>query len=282
MHLIPLESVTYWSLFAITFLGAAIWESVRPWSRLSTPAERRWGNHGIILVACTVISVTLLRISPVVAAVLVAGNKFGVLNKAWAPFVVRCGIAILVLDFVKYAMHRAYHAVPWLWRVHQVHHSDPEFDVSTGLRVHPIEVILNQGSYLAAIAVLAPPPVAVLIAELLSCAESFIGHANASLPRWAEHPVRSVFITPTMHRVHHSEVAQEQFKNLGDIFPWWDRLLGTYLDAPAAGDDRIVTGLQGFQQESSLGVMFMLTQPFRKQPAAVAPEQEAALPTVLS
>ena len=280
MNWIRIESVVFWSLFAAAFLGVAIWESLRPKGPLSTRAETRWGKHGIIFAMGAVVSVIVLRVSPVVVAVLVSGSKFGILNQPWAPFVVRCGIAILLLDFMKYATHRAYHWLPWLWRVHQVHHADPDFDVSTGLRVHPIETILTQASYLALVVLVAAPPVAVLIEELLSCAESFIGHANAALPRWLENPIGTFFITPTMHRVHHSEVVSEQMKNYGDTFPWWDRLLGTYADAPAAGDDGVVVGLKGFQTEESLGVKFMLTHPFRKEAQEiVATTQETLLST---
>jgi sterol desaturase/sphingolipid hydroxylase (fatty acid hydroxylase superfamily) len=122
------------------------------------------------------------------------------------------------------------------------------------------------------VAVLAPPLVAVLIAELLGALQSFFKHANASLPRWADKKLRAVFVTPDMHRIHHSEEMAEQFKNLSDIFPWWDYLFGTYLEKPAAGDDKLATGLKGFQNERSLGIGFMLAQPFRTEIEQTAPE----------
>jgi sterol desaturase/sphingolipid hydroxylase (fatty acid hydroxylase superfamily) len=156
--------------------------------------------------------------------------------------------------------------VPFLWRVHHVHHSDPDFDLSTGARAHPIEVALTQGANLAAVAILAAPVAAVLAAELFSCAQSFFSHANASLPAWVEEPLRWVFVTPDMHRIHHSEEVGEQGKNLGDIFPWWDRLFRTYQQTPDAGQDRMVVGLKGFQNEGSLNLSFMLLHPFRLQP----------------
>jgi sterol desaturase/sphingolipid hydroxylase (fatty acid hydroxylase superfamily) len=215
----------------------------------------------------------LYRISPVVMAVNVTGSRFGLLNRSWLPFAVRCIIAILALDLVRYSTHRLSHSVGALWRFHQVHHSDPDFDISTALRVHPVEVVLTQGAYLLAVAVLAPPMVAVLIAELGSILQSFFSHANASLPRWVEKPLRAVFVTPDMHRIHHSEEVVEQYKNLSDIFPWWDHLFGTYVEKPAAGDDKIVTGLKGFQNERSLGIGFMLAQPFRKDSEQTTPAE---------
>jgi len=224
------------------------------------------------LILCTLATMVLYRISPVVMAANFSGSKFGLLNKPWIPLVVRCVVAILALDLVRYTTHRLSHTVGPLWRLHQVHHSDPDFDVSTALRVHPIEVVLMQGAYLLAVALLAPPVIAVLIAELGSILQSFFSHANASLPRWVDKPLRALFVTPDMHRIHHSEEVAEQFKNLSDIFPWWDRLFGTYLDAPAAGLEGIVTGLKGYQNDKSLGIGFMLAQPFRNNIEEAAPE----------
>ena len=272
MHWIRIESAAYWSVFVVAFLACAIWESFRP-KRNFSGTERRWGKHGILLIICTVASVALYRISPVVMAVNVTGSRFGLLNRSWLPFAVRCIIAILALDLVRYSTHRLSHSVGALWRFHQVHHSDPDFDISTALRVHPIEVVLTQGAYLLTVAVLAPPMVAVLIAELGSILQSFFSHANASLPRWVEKPLRAVFVTPDMHRIHHSEEVAEQYKNLSDIFPWWDHLFGTYVEKPAAGDDKIVTGLKGFQNERSLGIGFMLAQPFRKDSEQTTPAE---------
>lgn len=269
---IQIESVAYWFLLVGAFLGTACWESFRPKRPLSGPVTRRWGNHALIHVVCSIVSMGLFRASPVITAVAFTGSRFGLLNKAWLPFAVRCVLTVLLLDLLKYAIHRAFHTVPLLWRMHQVHHSDPDFDVSTAWRVHPMELILTQGAYLAAIAFLAPPPAAVLIAELANVFHSFFGHANASLPPWMEKPVLSVFVTPDMHRIHHSEQVSEQTSNLGDVFPWWDRLFGTYLAAPAAGQDGIVTGLKGFQDARSLGLVFMLALPFKPPPEEAVSE----------
>jgi sterol desaturase/sphingolipid hydroxylase (fatty acid hydroxylase superfamily) len=262
MPWLRIENVGYWLVAVATFLGVAIWESVRPKSDLCFSTERRWRNHGIILVISTLISMGVYRASPVMTAASVSGSRFGLLNQTWLPFSVRCILAVLLLDLVKYAVHRACHSVPLLWRVHQVHHSDPDFDVSTALRFHPLELVVTHGAYLAAIVLLAPPLSAVVVAELAAGFQSFFGHANARLPKWLEGPVRTIFVTPDMHRIHHSEEPREQTRNLGDIFPWWDLLLGTYVAAPAAGQDRMVMGLSGFKNAGSLSLGFMLRQPF--------------------
>ena len=187
--------------FVGAFLACAIWES---FGRSATSADgSRWGKHGAILMICTVATMVLYRISPVVLAANVSGSRFGILNKPWLPFLVRCVIAILTLDLVRYTTHRLSHAVGPLWRVHQVHHSDPDFDISTALRVHPIEVVLTQGAYLLAVALLAPPLVAVLIAELGSVLQSFFAHANGLCPagwtsrsgQYSSHPICIASIT---------------------------------------------------------------------------------------
>jgi sterol desaturase/sphingolipid hydroxylase (fatty acid hydroxylase superfamily) len=273
-----IESYSYWILFAATFLGVAVWESFRPRRELSSPPERRWGRHGLVLILGTFISVALYRASPVVVAIAFAGSKHGLLNKPWIPFIGRCILAVLLLDFVKYALHYAFHSVSFLWRVHQVHHSDPDFDVSTAARVHPLEIILTQAAYFVAIAIFAPPVAGVLFAELMSGFQSFFGHANASLPGWVDKPLRGIFVTPDMHRIHHSEEVEDQFSNFGDSLPWWDYLFRTYRAVPARGQAGMMVGLKGYQNEASLGLVFMLTQPFlperKEQPAAVAPLQE--------
>ncbi len=264
MYWARIESAAYWIVLVVAFLVCAIWESFRPKSDFNGTG-RRWGKHGLLLMISTAASVGLYRISPVAMAFNVGSSRFGLLNRSWLPFAVRCVIAILALDLLRYWTHRFSHSVGILWRFHQVHHSDPDFDVSTGLRVHPVDLIMTQGAYLVAVAVLAPPVVAVLIAELLGALQSFFTHANASLLPWADKTLRAVFVTPDMHRIHHSEEMAEQSKNLSDIFPWWDHLFGTYLEKPAAGDDKIVVGLKGFQNERSLGIGFMLAQPFRTE-----------------
>lgn len=262
MSWVRIESYAYWITFVATFLAVAAWESFRPRRELSTAPERRWAPHGIVLLLCTIISVGVYRVSPVLLAASVAGNRFGMLNKAWLPFLGQCVLAVLLLDLVKYATHRAHHSIAWLWRVHRVHHSDPDFDVSTATRVHPIEVVAMQGAYFAAIAVLAPPVAAVLVVEIVSCFQSFFGHANASLPGWVEERLRVLFYTPDLHRIHHSEEFAEQSANFGDIFPWWDRVFRTYLATPAKGQAGLIVGVKGYQNQASLGVGFMLAQPF--------------------
>jgi sterol desaturase/sphingolipid hydroxylase (fatty acid hydroxylase superfamily) len=263
---VQIEGFAYWSLFVAAFLGVAIWESVAGKRALTVSAGRRWGSHAMLYAAGMVVVALVLRLNPVFTASLVAQSRFGVLNKPWIPLTLRFVAAVLILDVVKYAVHRAHHAVPILWRVHLVHHSDPDFDVSTAGRAHPIEVLLTQGATLTAIAVLAPPVGAVLAAELLACFQSFFEHANASLPPRVEAAVRGFLVTPDLHRIHHSKEIWDQSRNLGEIFPWWDKLFRSYSVGSKAAE--WVPGLEGFQGDTTMDLRLMLTQPLRMPPAS--------------
>ena len=175
-----IESYAYWGTFTVAFLGVSVWESVRPREALSVPAGLRWRNHGLLLVAASLFSMALLRSTPVLTAIAVQRGNYGLAWLEHWPPVAGWVLTILLLDLVKYATHRLFHSVPLLWRVHQVHHSDPDFDVSTGARAHPIETVLTQAAALLAILTFRLPPAAVLAAELMACAQSFF---NTPMPR---------------------------------------------------------------------------------------------------
>jgi sterol desaturase/sphingolipid hydroxylase (fatty acid hydroxylase superfamily) len=259
-----IEGRAYWIVFVGAFLAVATWESYSPVRTLSVREGRRWGGHALVAALGFVLTTALYRVSPAVMAVLVTGNRFGLLNRGWLPVAVRWVLAVLVLDLVRYVVHVAHHTIPVLWRVHQVHHSDPDLDASTGARFHPIEMVVTQGAYLAAIAFCAPPVGAVVLVELLFTLQSFLSHANASLPRPIETFLCPLWITPDLHRIHHSDQPLEQRRNFGDLFPWWDRLFRTYAAAPAGGTGGLRPGLEGFQNDRSLDVSFMLKLPFRR------------------
>ncbi len=270
MQWAQMEARTFWVVTAASFLVVAIWESLRPHRQLLVPGERRWSRHGLLLILSSAVSVGIYRIGPVVVAAGMAHSRFGLFHHLVLPYAVQFILTILLLDLVRYGVHWAEHHVPILWRMHQVHHSDPDFDVSTGARVHPLEAVLVQGATLAAVALLAPPVTAVLAVELVTAFQAFFAHANVSMPDWLEKNLRRVLVTPRMHRVHHSEDAGEQARNLADIFPWWDHWFRTYLAVPAAGDTDVVMGMKGFQNTGSLDLWFMLSQPFRRERQALA------------
>lgn len=258
-----IESYAYWGTFTVAFLGVSVWESVCPRGELSVPAGLRWRNHGLLLVAASLFSMLLLRSTPVLAAIAIQRGSYGLAWLEHLPAVASWVLTILLLDLIKYAVHRLFHSVPLLWRVHQVHHSDPDFDVSTGVRAHPLETVLTQAAALLAILTFRLPPAAVLAAELMACAQSCFQHANASLPERLEAVLRTWLVTPDWHRIHHSMDEADQQHNLGEIFPWWDRLFGTYCSRTMAGKEEFPTGLRGFKNAGSLRVAFMLATPFK-------------------
>jgi sterol desaturase/sphingolipid hydroxylase (fatty acid hydroxylase superfamily) len=259
-----LETTSYWWVYGASFLLIALWESHRPRRDLKMRAERRWREHGLVLVISTLLMTALYRVSPVLLAVRLSGSAIGLLNHVHLPFSVKCVSAVIVLDLTRYVVHRGFHAADWLWRFHQVHHSDPDFDVSTGARVHPVEVLITQGATLIVVAAWGAPAASVLFFELATSLLSCFGHANIRLRDGIETPLRSLLVTPDMHRIHHSERGSEQRCNFGDVFPWWDRLFGTYLEEPVGGQDGLVVGLKEFQDDGSLGLLFMLLLPFRR------------------
>jgi sterol desaturase/sphingolipid hydroxylase (fatty acid hydroxylase superfamily) len=267
MSLLHMEGGAFWSVFVVSFLGVAVWETLRPKYELSESLDARWGKHWLLLIVSFAVSAMLIPASPLFVADWFAGSRYGLLNKPWMPLAARWILAVLILDLARYTTHRALHSVYLLWRVHQVHHSDRDFDVTTSVRAHPLEVILFQGAALVTIAILAPPLGAVLAAELMSVFESFFSHANASLPEWLQRGLGVIFYTPDMHRIHHSVDTRMQNSNFGDIFPWWDRAFGTYRPPCSPGEDRMAMGLVEFQSGASPGFAFLLKQPFLPSPS---------------
>jgi sterol desaturase/sphingolipid hydroxylase (fatty acid hydroxylase superfamily) len=153
--------------------------------------------------------------------------------------------------------------VPWLWRLHRVHHADLEFDVTTGIRFHPFEILLSMGIKLTAIVILGAPALAVLIFEVVLSATSMFNHGNVHLPEWLDRRLRLFVVTPDMHRVHHSVVRRETNSNFGFNLPWWDRLFGTYCAQPAAGHLNMTVGIEDFREARELRLDRMLLQPLR-------------------
>jgi sterol desaturase/sphingolipid hydroxylase (fatty acid hydroxylase superfamily) len=176
-------------------------------------------------------------------------------------------LSVVALDLIIYWQHVMFHALPNLWRLHQVHHADRDFDVTTGLRFHPIEILLSMGLKIAAISLLGPPAIAVLIFEVLLNTTALFNHANVSLPRPLDRVLRGMLVTPDMHRIHHSAIAAETNSNYGFNLPWWDYLFGTYRDRPAMGHPGMTIGLSAYQK--TLGVSqlpWILLLPFKPQP----------------
>jgi sterol desaturase/sphingolipid hydroxylase (fatty acid hydroxylase superfamily) len=170
--------------------------------------------------------------------------------------------AIVALDLAVYLQHVLFHAVPVLWRLHRVHHADTDFDVTTGTRFHPIEILVSTGIKCAAVAAIGAPAMAVLAFEVILNATAMFNHANARLPESVDRWLRRLVVTPDMHRVHHSLVRRETNSNFGFNLPYWDRLFGTYRAQPAHGHAGMTIGLEAFRDPKEVRLDRMLLQPF--------------------
>jgi sterol desaturase/sphingolipid hydroxylase (fatty acid hydroxylase superfamily) len=202
-------------------------------------------------------------------AFLAQTNGWGLFNLVALPPWLAVPAAVLLLDLIIYGQHVAFHAVPMLWRLHRMHHADLEFDVTTGLRFHPGEIILSMLTKLAAVAVLGAPPLAVLAFEVLLNATSMFNHGNVRIPSGSDRWLRLILVTPDMHRVHHSIDRRETDSNFGFNVPWWDRLFGTYRAQPTLGHAGMTLGIDRFRNPRELWLDRLLLQPLRGNSSAV-------------
>ena len=249
------------------FLGVlaamALWEIAAPRRRREIPRVIRWTNNLALVVVDTAILRLTLPILAVGLAVMAQERGWGIFNNVDVPVWVAIIVSMLLLDLAIYLQHVMFHAVPGLWRIHRMHHADLDFDVTTGLRFHPIEILLSMGIKLALVAVIGPPAVAVLLFEIILNATALFNHANINLPRPIDRVLRLIVVTPDMHRVHHSVDPVETNSNFGFNLPWWDHLLGTYRAQPAKGHHDMDIGIEQFRTRRDLWIDKMLIQPVR-------------------
>jgi sterol desaturase/sphingolipid hydroxylase (fatty acid hydroxylase superfamily) len=250
-------------LFVGILAVMATWEVAAPRRRREIPRLLRWTNNlGIVVIDTIVVRLTF----PVLAvglALIAEERGWGLMNVIGAPMWLAFIISVLALDLAIYLQHVMFHAVPALWRLHRMHHADLEFDVSTGLRFHPVEILLSMGLKLGVVAALGPPAVAVLVFEVVLNATSMFNHSNIRIPIPVDRALRLIVVTPDMHRVHHSIRTSETNSNFGFNLPWWDRLLGTYRAEPRDGHEAMTIGIEQFRTIRDLWLDRMLIQPLR-------------------
>ncbi|MDT8436230.1 MAG: sterol desaturase family protein [Gemmatimonadota bacterium] len=249
------------------FLGVlavmAAWEVAAPRRRREIPRLLRWSNNLALVAVDTVLVRLVFPVLAVGVALRAAERGWGLFPALGVPDWIAFAAAILLLDLAIYLQHVMFHAVPALWRLHRVHHADVEFDVSTGLRFHPVEILLSMGIKLAVVAALGPPAAAVLVFEVLLNATSMFNHANVRIPGSIDRVLRWILVTPDMHRVHHSVHPAETNSNFGFNLPWWDRILGTYRPQPRDGHERMTIGIELFRTRRDLWLDRLLLQPLR-------------------
>jgi sterol desaturase/sphingolipid hydroxylase (fatty acid hydroxylase superfamily) len=256
----PLIRLTF---FAGTLAAMILWEWVAPSRAPSIPKPLRWfSNLGL-----GVLNTALLRVFFPLAAVGVAAiateRGWGLWQLVDLPQGMAIVLSIVILDLVIYLQHVMFHAIPVLWRLHKVHHADRDFDITTALRFHPIEILLSMGIKVLAIVVLGTPVLAVLIFEVLLNATAMFNHGNVSLPpRW-DRVLRWIVVTPDMHRIHHSVIPAETNSNFGFNLPWWDYLFSTYRDRPSVSHQAMTIGLTEYQNTLRVARLhWMLLLPF--------------------
>ncbi len=243
------EGLIRMSVFLGVFALMALWEMTAPRRALVAPKGRRWGVNWGIVVLDTLIVRLLFPVVAAGAALDAAANGWGLFNWLGWPPLVEIVLAIVILDCLIYWQHVLSHRIPVLWRLHRVHHSDRDIDVSTAIRFHPGEIALSMVLKIGAVYLLGPAAIAVILFEVILNGCALFNHSNVRLPGWADRLLRLVVVTPDMHRVHHSVIHRETDANFGFNLPWWDRLFGTYIDQPEKGHDGMTIGLNEFQDE---------------------------------
>lgn len=264
------DSMVRLAAFCGVFGIMALWEAMAARRALACGRRLRWTyNLGLLLVDVSVLRLTLPGL---VIAVAVAGESggWGLLRHLKLPAPLAFVVAILLLDLAIYFQHVMFHAVPVLWRLHRVHHSDVDVDVSTGTRFHPVEIVISMGIKAAAVAAIGASPLAVLTFEVLLNATAVFNRANVSLPRRLEAWVRGILVTPDMHRIHHSIIYNETSSNFGFNVSWWDRLFGTYRERAASDQDAMILGVDAFRDASSQRLDRLLIQPLMDTPSGYA------------
>jgi len=254
------------SLFVGLFSLLALAELIWPRRPLQVAKNRRWlANIGIIVTDSLVVRL-LFPVLPITLAATAQTNSWGLFNlipvTGWPELIA----GLLILDLIIYLQHRLFHRIPLLWRLHRMHHTDLDLDVSSGTRFHPLEIALSLLIKMAAVLVFGISPLTMLLFEVILNATSMFNHANLAIPLSIDRWLRLVLITPDMHRVHHSVLPKETDSNFGFSQPWWDRLLGTYRDQPKEGHTGMTIGLHEYRNQQELGFWRLLRIPFESTP----------------
>lgn len=250
--------------FGAAVLLMAVWEIVAPRRPLVRSKVARWGNNLALVALNGIIVRVLFPAGAIGVAAFAEGRGWGLLSLVALPPWLEGLLAIIVLDLVVWTQHVLVHAIPALWRIHRVHHADPDYDLTTGVRFHPLEIVLSMVIKFGAIVLIGPPVVAVILFEVLLNATSMFNHGNVKLPTALDRGLRLVFVTPDMHRVHHSVEDDETNSNFGFNLTWWDFLFGTYRGQPRCGHTRMVIGIRDFTQPAQvIWLPGLLLMPFK-------------------
>jgi len=260
------ELVIRLGFFFGVFTIMAIWELLAPRRSLTTPKSGRWLNNLSLVFLNSILLRIIFPVTAVGVALIASERQWGLFNNIELPTWSAVIMAVVIMDFVIYLQHVLFHAIPMLWRLHMMHHTDLDIDVTTGNRFHPLEIILSMIIKMTVIIVIGPPVLAVIIFEVVLNATSMFNHSNVRLPGHIDRVLRLLIVTPDMHRVHHSVIKRETNSNYGFNLPWWDRLFGTYRDQPYAGHIAMTIGLEHYRDPQQLTLPRLLILPATGRP----------------
>ena len=260
--LIEDESLIRMAFFLGILITMLLLELLLPRRQMQRPRYVRWVNNLGLVATDVILLRVLVPFSLLWLANDIESRGMGLFNLLELPFWIGLTISVVILDLAVYFQHRVFHLVPVLWRLHRVHHTDTEYDTTTGLRFHPIEILISIAIKIAMILLLGAPVLAVLIFEVLLNGMALFNHANLKLPIALDRVLRRLVVTPDMHRVHHSIEPGEFNTNFGFNLSCWDRLFHSYLDQPEKGHESMVIGQSNFRSTREARLDRMLLQPF--------------------
>ncbi len=255
-------------IYTVAFFAAvalvAYWEGIAPRRENGALLRRRWrGNIGLAIINIAVAHL-IFPVAIVGFSIVIEAYGVGVLRWIDSPFWIAAIVGYLAIDFGRYLQHYLMHRMPWLWRLHRIHHADLDYDFTVGVRFHPIEVLFTVIFVFIVIALLGAPPIAVLFAEVVVAISGMFVHANGRTSQWVERHVRLVFVTPDMHRIHHSMHIEEHNSNFSAVFSFWDRIFRTYVSDPVESHETMEIGLPDLRDPKCLTLRWMLISPFKK------------------
>jgi sterol desaturase/sphingolipid hydroxylase (fatty acid hydroxylase superfamily) len=256
------EPVIRFGFFFGILIIMYLWELIAPRRPLATSKSARWfSNLGLVLIDSVIVRLAFPA-GLAGVAFLAQQRGWGLFNQFELSTLLKIIFSVLILDLAIYLQHVMFHSAPLLWRLHMVHHSDMDIDVTTGVRFHPIEILLSMGIKMVVVVLTGAPPASVLIFEIILNGTSMFNHGNVRYPQQIDPFLRLVVVTPEMHRVHHSTIRWETNSNLGFSFPWWDRLFGTYRNQPAKGHLEMIIGLDQYKEPKKLTFLWLIALPF--------------------
>ncbi len=251
-------------VFFAVFVLFLILENIRPLSEINISQIQRRATNLMLILLSSMLVRFVVPISVLAMAVVARDNNWGLTNLLNINFIPALILSILLLDMSIYWQHRLFHWIPFLWSFHRVHHADRSFDVTTGIRFHPLEMLLSVFYKIIMVLLIGASPESVLLFEIILNLSAMFSHANIRIPARLEKTIRKVIVTPYMHRVHHSVLEKEMNKNFGFCLSVWDRLFGSYLQCPRGGQKDMEIGLSAYQDARPIKLWWCLMLPFKK------------------